>query len=193
MINKIKGKIKSNKIIKIFSFLFQSVLLVILTFTVLTFITSRTSLLGSIQSMVVLSGSMEPELPVGSVVYIIKQLGYDRGSMITFQTENQQNVTHRITNIEYSDKGTFYSTKGDANKVIDTNKVESVKVLGKVFFTIPYLGKVTTFLNSPRGFLSLIIAPTFIFIIYELWNIKKEIERSVEKRVMARLQQQQSI
>jgi len=140
--------------------------------------------------MVVLSGSMEPALPVGSIVYITKQIGYDNKDIITYKTESGMNVTHRITGIEFSEEGTVYSTKGDANKSIDSSVIPYEKVMGKVFLTIPYLGKVINFLNSPKGFLAFIVAPSTLFISMELWKIKKEIEKDVEKRILTRMQQQ---
>ncbi len=190
MIKRIKENHKINKVLKILTLIIQSVLFIILSLTVITFITSKTSILGSIRSMVVLSGSMEPALPVGSIVYITKQIGYDNKDIITYKTERGMNVTHRITGIEFSEEGTVYSTKGDANKSIDSSVIPDEKVMGKVFLTIPYLGKVINFLNSPKGFLAFIITPSVLFISMELWKIKKEIEKDVEKRILTRMQQQ---
>lgn len=190
MIKRIKENHKINKVLKILTLIIQSVLFIILALTVITFITSKTSILGSIRSMVVLSGSMEPALPVGSIVYITKQIGYDNKDIITYKTESGMNVTHRITGIEFSEEGTVYSTKGDANKSIDSSVIPYEKVMGKVFLTIPYLGKVINFLNSPKGFLAFIVAPSTLFISMELWKIKKEIEKDVEKRILTRMQQQ---
>ncbi len=188
MINKFKESNKTKKILRILTFLTQSVLFIILTLTALTFVTSKTSVLGSVRSMVVLSGSMEPSLPVGSIVYIRKPLSYAVNDIITYQTKDDMNVTHRITGFDFTEEGTVYNTKGDANKTADSKVILGNQILGKVFLTIPHLGRIISFLNSPKGFFALIVGPSLIFIGIELWNIKKEIEKEVEKRILARIE-----
>ncbi len=178
----------TTKIKKIVSISLQSILFVLLLLTVATFVSSRTPLFGQFRSMVVLTGSMEPVLPVGSIVYITKQIAYDNKDVITFQNNAGQNVTHRIVDIAFTDEGTVYTTKGDANERADTALVPNANVTGKVFFTLPFIGKVINFLNRPEGFISLVIVPTFFLIVIELWNIKKELEKHIEKKLMDRLQ-----
>lgn len=140
--------------------------------------------------MVVLSGSMSPAYPVGSVIYIQKQLGYNLHDAITFKNTAGENVTHRITNIEFDDKGTTYTTKGDANNTVDSVVVPSANVTGRVFLYIPYLGRAIALFGTLQGFIIFIICPSLILIGYELWNIKKEIEKEMEKKVLAKIQQQ---
>lgn len=176
---------------KILSIIFQCILFITLLSAVFTFFTSKTSIFASIRSMVVLTGSMEPTFPVGSVVYIKPQIAYAIGDSITFKNTANQHVTHRIVDFTYTEKGTAYTTKGDANTTPDKILVASDAIAGKVFFSIPFIGKLIAFLNSPAGFLAFIITPTLLVIGMELWNIKKEIEKSVEKRMMEKLQQQE--
>lgn len=187
MIKSIKENHKTKKTFRLLTLLIQSLLFIILSLTAFTFVTSKTPLFGSIRSMVVLSGSMEPALPVGSIVYIQKRLGYGVNDIITYQTDEGTNVTHRITDFDFTEQGTVYKTKGDANKSADSEVILSNQVNGKVIFVIPHLGKIINFLNSPKGFFVFIVAPSVFFIGLELWNIKKEIEKDVEKRIMARI------
>lgn len=172
---------------RIFQYVLQIIIFLILPFAVFTFITSKTPMLGTIQSMVVLSGSMEPTLTTGSVVYIKKELGYDNGDVITFKNDAGQNVTHRIIDIAFTEAGTTYRTQGDANTSADTQIIPSAKVSGKVFLAIPVLGKFIAYLNSPQGFFLSIIIPSLFFIAIELWNIKKEFEKQIEKRILERM------
>ncbi len=190
--NKIKivfQKILNSKMKKIVSVSLQSTLFVLLLLTVCTFVSSRTLLFNVFRSMVVLTGSMEPVLPVGSVVYIQKQIAYDKGSIITFQNTEGKNVTHRIADIAFTDKGTVYRTKGDANQKEDASVVPSDKVTGKVIFSLPYVGNIIHFLNQPQGFISFVIFPAFLLIVIELWNIKKELEKQIEKKLLNKLNQ----
>lgn len=179
----------TKKILKLFSLAGQSILFIVLLFTVFTFVSSRMAVLGSIRSLVVLTGSMEPKLPVGSVIFIKKQIAYNKGDIITFASTGGQNVTHRIIDFAFTAVGTVYTTQGDANNTADSHKVSLDKVSGKVFFAIPFVGKVIAFLNKPLGFFIFVVFPTLIFVGYELWNIKKEIEIQTEKRILEKLQQ----
>ena len=45
---------------------------------------------------VVLSGSMEPELPVGSLLLIHREESYEVGEIVTYEDENGSLVTHRL-------------------------------------------------------------------------------------------------
>jgi signal peptidase len=120
----------------------------------------------------VLSGSMEPTIPVGGVV-VIQQTDpatLHVGDIICFKlSDSQLWVTHRIVNI--TDEG--FITKGDANNVADRWVVERENVVGKVLFTIPYLAYFGSFVHTPLGFLLLIMVPATLIIIDETKNIAK--------------------
>lgn len=166
--------------------------LLLLPLVVFTFVTSKSDILAHIRSMVVLSGSMTPNIPVGSVVYVQKAHTYTIGDVISFSNPAGITVTHRIVEIVDND-GIFYRTKGDANRVADQELVPYTSVIGKNVFSLPYLGYAINFLKTPKGFILTIVVPILIFIGFELWNIKREIERSVEKRVLENLKSQKTL
>ena len=87
----------------------------------------------------VLSGSMEPEYHVGSVVYVEKSSidDIEVGDVITFYI-NDNTVTHRVVDKD-NDTESFH-TKGDANETEDGGSVAYDKVVGKVVLNVPYLG-----------------------------------------------------
>lgn len=107
----------------------------------------------------VLTGSMEPAIPVGSIVITKEQSSYEMEDIISFQ-EKGSIITHRIIRIDRE----RYITKGDANNVADTEEVQQKQILGKVILTIPLLGYLVMWLMSPVGIISL-------FIIMEIWYI----------------------
>jgi signal peptidase len=163
--------------------------LMVLPLAVFTLLTSKSALIAGIRSMVVLSGSMEPHFQTGSVVYVQPAKSYSAGDVVTFNTERGMTVTHRIVDEKLADNGMMYTTKGDANNAADTESVAQSQITGKALFSVPYLGYAVNFLKTPKGFLLSIILPTLVFIGFELWAIKKEIEKNVEQKVMARMQQ----
>lgn len=168
----------------------QGVLFLLLPIIVFTFLTSKTEFIKGYTSYVVLTGSMEPTVPVGSVIYAKRQLGYNAGDIVAFKNSSDDTVTHRIADLLYG-QSTSYVTKGDANNAVDRDAVPAGKVIGRVYFTIPYAGYFINYLRTINGFMFLVIFPVAIFIALELWNIKKEMERQIEKRMFEKYQNQQ--
>lgn len=100
---------------------------------------------------VVLSGSMEPELPVGSLLWTHKQNTYTPGDVVTFE-ENGTLVTHRLVSV---DEDTAV-TKGDANNAEDS-PIDVRQIRGKVSAVWPGAGRALLFLKSPAGIVLLLL------------------------------------
>ncbi len=92
---------------------------------------------------IVLSGSMEPSIPTGSLVFTFRDEQILTGDILTFQKQDTI-ITHRVVG-ETQDG---YITKGDANALADAGAVSMMQIIGKVFFHIPYLGYLISFLQS---------------------------------------------
>jgi len=124
------------------------------------------------------SGSMEPAIPVGSLVMVRPQDSYTEGEIITVRSERsaKETVTHRIVErAEDKDIGSVsYKLKGDANEDPDPEMVPEKRVVGKVVLHIPFLGYPVGFAQSQIGFVILIIIPATIIVYSELMVIKKE-------------------
>ena len=178
---------KLENISTIFQLFLKAIIFGIMPFLVFVMITSRMPLILGIQSFVVLTGSMEPALPVGSVVFSQNFERYETGEIIAFKNGNV-NVTHRVVEEEFNDGQFSYRTQGDANNLPDSQLIPQSQVLGRVFYHIPYLGKLTIFLKTLPGFLLLIVFPAIVFIIFEIVNIKNELTREIEKRVVQKMQ-----
>lgn len=92
--------------------------------------------------MVVLTGSMEPTYPVGSMIYY-KYQDYESievRDVITFEVGDQEGyVTHRV--VAKDDTTQSVVTKGDANATNDVSPVSGDRIVGVVAKTcIPYAG-----------------------------------------------------
>ena len=134
---------------------------------------------GNIEVKVVLSGSMEPAIKVGSVVVIRPAEDYKIGDVITFGKDTRDAIptTHRINEMRAQAGEIFYQTKGDANEDPDVREIKKDEIIGKVAFSIPYLGFVIDFAKKPIGFLLLVIIPAGIIAIDEARKIWKEVLR----------------
>lgn len=173
--------------------LFLNVLvLLLLPLVVFTLVSSKTDKLAGIQSFVVLTGSMTPKLPVGSVIFTIPYAVYNAGDVIAFRKDGNT-ITHRVTQRDIDKTGFVYGTKGDANNVADQGQVLGADVVGKQVVVVPYLGKFINFLTTVQGFVLFILAPIAVFILFELWNIKKEMEKQIEAKYARKLQVQEAL
>ena len=105
----------------------------------------------------VLSGSMEPALPVGCVEVTrpVKAEAIKVGDIITFRSPtNGKLMSHRVAAVEERESYQF-RTKGDANEDVDPSLVPAENVVGRVCFKVPHLGYVVEYLKSPLGFILL--------------------------------------
>lgn len=107
------------------------------------------------KSFTIMSGSMEPKLSVGSLIFVkpTDPNSLESNDIITFLTGKNTIVTHRIVEKTVSDENgeeVFrFSTKGDANDVADQKTVRAENVVGKVTFSIPFMGYVSNNLQKP--------------------------------------------
>lgn len=144
------------------------------------------SLAGDTRYEPVYTGSMEPALPVGSVV-VIKPVDPEtlkEGDIICFKLSEPTTITHRIINI--TNEG--FITKGDANEDPDQWIVKKESVIGKAIVTIPFIGYIGYFVRTPIGFILLIVIPASLIIIIEIRNIAKELRKQKPKGGLSVLQ-----
>jgi len=171
----------------IFGIILRIVIYAALPVLAFILITSRTSALGGIQSFVILTGSMAPALPVGTVVMTKQMPTYSKNDVIAFKKDDK-NVTHRIVEVENKNNVFSYKTRGDANNVADIDLVRKDNVLGKMIFSIPYLGTFILFLKTVPGFLIFIVLPAIIYIFFEIFNIKHEMTKEIKKKLLQNMQ-----
>ena len=172
------------------------ILLAFVVMVAILLIFSAFPIAGNYKIFVVQSGSMEPAIKMGSLV-IVKpalstssgQADYKIGDVITFgpYSKTKAPTTHRIYDIKVVNGQPVYITKGDANNAPDTREVTKRDILGKVLFSIPYLGFAVAFAKKPLGFALIVIVPAVIIIVDEIKNIYKEIKKKKEPTVKGNL------
>lgn len=104
----------------------------------------------------VLTGSMEPAYPTGSLIYVKAVDASDLrvNDVITFSISPGVIATHRIVEIvpdEQSPTQVRYRTKGDANRDVDAALVSANNIIGKVVFAAPQLGYVANYIQQAPG------------------------------------------
>lgn len=127
-----------------------------------------------IQVYSVISGSMEPEYPVGSLIYVKKvdpsEIKVD--DVITYVLPTEMPSTHRVVRID-AENELFY-TKGDANDIEDGAPVYFKNLIGKPIFKIPYLGYVAHYIQHPPGMYVAIAAGAVMLILVFLPDLFKD-------------------
>ena len=107
------------------------------------------------------SGSMEPAVMTGSLAYVdtdVKSDDIQTGDIIAFNTASGDTVTHRVTEINSTEKN--WITRGDANENADFTPVPFDSLTGRTEFSVPYLGYVMQFISETRG--KIILAGIFM-------------------------------
>lgn len=107
------------------------------------------------KEMAVLSGSMEPTIPVGSLVYVkpMEASELEVGDVCTYYlSDGETFVTHRVISID-PDAQTLV-TQGDANEDPDGDLPFS-QVYGRADFHLPYLGIAIQNIRTPVGIMTI--------------------------------------
>ena len=109
-----------------------------------------------INPYVVLTGSMEPNIPVGTIVYVDRKYepsSLQEGDVVTFRVQELL-VTHRVVENQVEEQQII--TKGDANTSEDFAPVSYASILGKTIYTIPVIGHLFLFVKSIYGWITVI-------------------------------------
>lgn len=126
------------------------VIFLLLVLLVVPFIVPRAI---GIEPYGILSNSMEPLIPVGSVIYVksCEAQDVEEGDVITFKlgAASANVATHRI--VEKDSDAEQFVTKGDYNNEADANPVAFERLIGKHVMTIPYLGYIYMWIMSTAG------------------------------------------
>ena len=107
------------------------------------------------EALTVLSGSMEPDVPVGAMVFTrpVDPADVAPGDVLTFARPSApaELVTHRVVAVQGAGPTLAFTTRGDANDVADLDPVPAAAVRGEPWLVVPGLGRWAAVLHSPRG------------------------------------------
>ncbi|MFO7793512.1 MAG: signal peptidase I [Candidatus Nanohaloarchaea archaeon] len=130
---------------------------------------------------IVTSGSMEPEIETGSLLFT-RPVAAERvivGDTITFQ-EDGEYTTHKVIRKNNTDEGITFVTQGVNNEAPDPGTVTAGELTGVKLFSIPFLGYATAWAGTTNGFMALIIVPGVLLILIEIKEVYSQIKASEE-------------
>jgi signal peptidase len=122
------------------------ILLMVLGLAMLVIVVPRLS--GAIP-LTVLTSSMEPGLPAGTLI-VVRAVAPDDvalGDIVTYQMRpgDPAVITHRVTAINLATDGTrTFILKGDNNSLADPDAVSAEQVRGRLWYSVPVIGLVST-------------------------------------------------
>ncbi|MFX1419771.1 MAG: signal peptidase I [Promethearchaeota archaeon] len=148
--------------------------------------------------VVVVSGSMEPTLLKGDLLFLhgkdaslIKNgtIEGKEGDIIVFNAVGLPGwpnapadpIVHRVVNKKY-DNGWFFQTKGDANPLPDDDWVPENRILGVVIGRIPIIGWVKILLTDSGLLIPLLVIVSALLIVSIIWDIFKKDNENKDKK-----------
>ena len=104
----------------------------------------------------ILTGSMEPILPVNSLVVVKSLQGTEpiSGDIVTFHANRlgeDITLTHFFAKTEEKDGNVYYRTHANGNETYDIYDTTYEDIKGTYVTHIPYIGRYVLFLGSPYG------------------------------------------
>lgn len=134
-----------------------------------------------VQVYSVISGSMEPEYPVGSLIYVkeVDPSEIEVNDVITYVLPSETPSTHRVVRID--EENQLFYTKGDANETEDGAPVHFKNLIGTPVFKIPYLGYVAYYIQHPPGMYIAIATGAVLLILVFLPDLFKKDKKKDEQ------------
>lgn len=162
---------------QIIFYLLLALFVILIFFGAASRITGGNPALFGQRMFVVMSGSMEPKIHTGSVIFDnpnVQISSLKVGDIITFKPPTNPNIliTHRIYRIVKQNGQEGFMTKGDANAIQDGWIVPANNVVATYdHFTIPYLGYYLDFIRTKMGLAMVLIIPGAFLIISQIISL----------------------
>lgn len=117
----------------------------------------------------VLTGSMTPTYPPGTLV-VVRPVDVDdvrAGDVVTFQLRSGEPsvATHRVVRVGWTSDGEkLLTTQGDANRTPDPTPVRAVQLRGEVWYALPWVGRLNILLSPGQHQLLVRLAAGGLFL-----------------------------
>lgn len=133
---------------------------------------------GGYAPLIVLTGSMEPDIMSGDLIFVKQIDGKDVNvhDVIAFFDPDGNGtsiLTHRVEEI-YEENGTLYfRTKGDANNTEDRLPVSADKLVGIYVTRIGGAGNIAMFMQTTTGLIICVVVPLVLIIGWDIFRRKR--------------------
>lgn len=161
----------------IVSVLMLLILIILIYYTVSSKMNGGKPHIFGYEMLTVLSGSMEPGIPTGSVIGVKPvedTASLQVGDVITFKANASSDmlITHRIIEVQGEGNSLQFITRGDNNDARDPDPVLASNVVAKYEnIVIPYIGYLFSFSKTKLGIILLMIFPGAILILSQIISV----------------------
>jgi signal peptidase len=122
-----------------------------------------------------LSGSMEPTISPGDVVINepIEPWEAQVGDIVTFHDPQDQSklLTHRVVATKDTGSHIWFVTQGDANNTNEHWRVGATGEIGRLVYTVPWVGHLAVITRTKLGWGLLVGIPLLLILLEELVRI----------------------
>lgn len=145
----------------------------------------------------VMTGSMEPELPVNTliVVHRVEPEEVKVGDVISFYSTDPTLYgsinTHRVTQVTTDGGEPAFVTKGDANLIEDHYLTRGKDLIGVVVFSSFLLGTIVRLASNPLVFVPVIMVPLVVMLIINLTKTVR-VTRQMAEEEFRQIREQKS-
>jgi signal peptidase I len=142
---------------------------VLIAFSLFTHLASLTGR----QLFIIGGGSMEPSIPLGSMVIVssVDPSTIDAGDAVTIRADNGAVVTHRVSRVVDLPEGRFFVLKGDANLDPDLSLVPARAIVGIAGAYVPLAGYAQEYLSTLPGLIAVVTLLGALLLIYFLLEL----------------------
>ncbi|HHU76288.1 MAG TPA: signal peptidase I [Firmicutes bacterium] len=150
------------------------------------YITGETPSLFGHQLYIAGDDSMSPVLAEGSLLFVqpMDPQNIAVGDIIAFRGVGvgQGLFAHRVTGVHGEEGGLWFTTRGDTHGANGTVPVSAQGLLGKVQYSLPFLGHAINFAGMGTGLLAMVVFPLILLVVFELRSFLKISARIKEER-----------
>lgn len=134
------------------------------------------------KAYIITTDSMKPTIRTGDIVIIknIKEEDLKIDDIITFKRDKDI-ITHRLVEIQETEQGKKYITKGDNNNVKDSKEVLYSEIEGTKVLSIPKVGNLILSLEDNMYIILIINVILIIYVNTKRAEEKKKIRREKKK------------
>ena len=148
--------------------------IIVLSILIVACLIAYLPLITGLNAFYVDSESMRPTLKEGHLVFV-KETSFEEiqvNDIITFSNDTQTKFcTHRVVSKDDNEKS--FETKGDNNNSSDPLDTYYEYVKGKVVFSIPFVGKIFTLLNTKTAKV-IVVMSAIIYLAIEIEFFKRK-------------------
>jgi len=145
------------------------------------------------EALTVLTGSMQPTIPPGSIVFVrpVDPHNVHVGDVITFAVKSSHYgtslVTHRVVaeKLALDPSGDYepvFTTKGDANNAPDVDPVLAQNVRGAMWFHLPHVGGIRDAMHTKGGLAGIAVLVLAIYAGLQLVTAARERRQGASNR-----------